>query len=110
VPDGDGFLLDVAEDKAAELMKRVGFYRLRAAVEIAAAPSLAVAAAWGGPPRLSEGAIAYADPPLPELGLRLLAPKATDAADLGCEPSSEADYQTLRIRLGVPEGGRDYAF
>ena len=50
VPDGDGFLIDVAEDKAAELMKRLGFYRLRAAVEIAAAPSLAVAAAWGGPP------------------------------------------------------------
>ena len=49
VPDGDGFLIDVAEDKAAELMKRLGFYRLRAAVEIAAAPSLAVAAAWGGP-------------------------------------------------------------
>ena len=110
VPDGDGFLIDVAEDKAAELMKRLGFYRLRAAVEIAAAPSLAVAAAWGGPPRLPEGAIAYADPRLPELGFRLLVPKATNAADLGCEPSGEVDYHALRIRLGVPEGGRDYAF
>ena len=111
VPDGDGFLIDVAEDKAAELMKRLGFYRLRAAVEIAAAPSLAVAAAWGGPPpRLPEGPIAYADPRLPELGFRLLVPKATNAADLGCEPSGEADYQALRISLGVPEGGRDYAF
>jgi folate-binding protein YgfZ len=110
VPDGDGFLIDVAEDKAAELMKRLGFYRLRAAVEIAAAPSLAVAAAWGALPRLIEGAIVYADPRLPALGFRLLVPKATNAADLGCEPSSEADYQALRIRLGVPEGGRDYAF
>src|SRR6185295_4191122 len=110
VPDGDGFLIDVAEDKAAEFMKRLGFYRLRAAVEIAAAPSLAVAAAWGGPPRLPEGAIAYADPRLPELGFRLLVPKATNAADLGCEPSGEADYHALRVRLGVPEGGRDYAF
>src|SRR6185503_11181633 len=82
----------------------------RAAVEIAAAPSLAVAAAWGGPPRLPEGAIAYADPRLPELGFRLLVPKATNAADLSCEPSSEADYQALRIGLGVPEGGRDYAY
>jgi hypothetical protein len=110
VPDGAGFLIDVAEDKAAELMKRLGFYRLRAAVEIAAAPSLGVAAAWGDPPRLPEGAIVYADPRLPELGFRLLLHKTTNAADLGCEPSGEADYQALRIRLGVPEGGRDYAF
>jgi hypothetical protein len=91
-------------------MKRLGFYRLRAAVEIAAAPSLAVAAAWGGSPRQLEDAIVYADPRLPELGFRLLVAKATNAADLGCEPSGEADYQALRIRLGVPEGGRDYAF
>ncbi|HEY8299985.1 MAG TPA: folate-binding protein YgfZ [Methyloceanibacter sp.] len=110
VPDSDGFLIDVAEDKAAELMKRLGFYRLRAAVEIAAAPSLAVAAAWGGSPRQLEDAIVYADPRLPELGFRLLVAKATNAVDLGCEPSGEADYQALRIRLGVPEGGRDYAF
>ncbi len=110
VPDGNGLLIDVAEDKAGEFMKRLGFYRLRAAVEIAAAPSLAVAAAWGGPPRQLEGAIAYADPRLPELGFRLLLPKATSVADLGCEASSEADYHAWRIRLGVPEGGRDYAF
>lgn len=110
VPAGDGLLIDVAEDKAGEFMKRLGFYRLRAAVEIAAAPSLAVAAAWGGPPRLPEGAIVYADPRLPELGFRLLLPKATSVADLGCEASSEADYHAWRIGLGVPEGGRDYAF
>ena len=110
VPDGDGFLLDVAQDKAAELLKRLGFYRLRAAVEIAAAPSLAVAAVWGGSPRPPEGAIAYADPRLPELGFRLLVPSGTSAAELGCEPAQEADYHAMRINLGVPEGGRDYAF
>jgi folate-binding protein YgfZ len=110
VPDSEGFLIDVAEDKAAELVKRLGFYRLRAAVEIAAAPSLAVAVAWGGPPRRPEGAIVYADPRLLELGFRLLVPKGTSAVDFGCEPSSEADYHALRVRLGVPEGGRDYAF
>ena len=56
------------------------------------------------------GTIVYADPRLPELGFRLLVPKGTSAADLGCEPSGEADYHALRIGLGVPEGGRDYAF
>jgi tRNA-modifying protein YgfZ len=110
VPDRAGFLLDVAQDKAAELAKRLGFYRLRAEVEIKEEPGFAAAAAWGNTPRLPEGAILYADPRLPELGFRLLVPSGTGAAELGCEPAQEADYHAMRISLGVPEGGRDYAF
>jgi len=110
VPAGDGFLLDVAQDKAAELLKRLGFYRLRAAVEMIEEPSLAVMAAWGGTPRLPESDIVFADPRLPELGFRLLVSKGTKAADAGCEPALEMDYHAVRIKLGVPEGGRDYAF
>jgi folate-binding protein YgfZ len=107
---GDGFLIDVAQEKAAELLKRLVFYRLRAQVEIAEDPSLAVAAAWGGTPRLPEGAMLYADPRLSELGVRILVPKGTQAAELGCEPAPEEDYHAFRISLGVPEGGRDYGF
>jgi folate-binding protein YgfZ len=110
LPRGDDFLLDVAGDKAAELVKRLGFYRLRADVEIAEAPSFGVAAVWGGTLRLPEGAIAYADPRLPELGFRVVLPKGTQIAELGCDEASEADYQAWRIALGVPEGGKDYAF
>jgi folate-binding protein YgfZ len=109
-PEGDGFLIDVARDKADELLKRLLFYRLRAQVEIAKEPSLAVAAAWGGTPSLPQGAIAYADPRLPELGSRLLMPSGTSAADLGCAAVAEDDYHAFRIALGVPEGGLDYAF
>jgi hypothetical protein len=107
---GDGFLIDVAEDRAGELLKRLSFYRLRAQVEIEEEPSLAVAAAWGGTPHLPEGAIVYADPRLPELGFRLLVAQGTNAPDLGCEPARQEDYDAFRIGLGVPEGGRDYAF
>jgi folate-binding protein YgfZ len=110
VPEGDGFLVDVAQDKADELMQRLTFYRLRAQVEIAAEPSLAVAAAWGGTPRLAEGGILYADPRLAELGFRMLVPKSTAATDFGCTAAAEEDYAAHRILLGVPEGGRDYAF
>lgn len=110
IPAGDGFLIDVAQDKAGELAKRLGFYRLRAEVEIKEELLLAVAAAWGGTPRLPEGAILCADPRLPELGFRLIVTKRTSAADLGCEPAPEDDYHAFRIKLGVPEGGRDYAF
>ena len=108
VPDGNGFLIDVARDKAEELLKRLGFYRLRAQVEIAAEPSLEVAAAWDEAPRPPADAIIYADPRLAGLGFRLIFPKGTEGADLGCETSSEGDYHALRIKLGVPEGGRDY--
>jgi folate-binding Fe-S cluster repair protein YgfZ len=110
VPDGDSLLIDVARHKAEELLKRLGFYRLRAQVEIALEPWLAVAAVWGDVPEAPEGAVVYADPRLAALGYRLLVPADTDAADLGCEPASEDDYHALRIELGVPEGGRDYAF
>jgi folate-binding protein YgfZ len=110
VPGGDGFLLDVARDKADELVKRLGFYRLRAQVEIEAEPAFAVAAAWGGTPRPPEGAIVYADPRLPELGHRLILPKAAALAEVGCAAAPESGYHALRIALGVPEGGRDYAF
>jgi folate-binding protein YgfZ len=110
VEHGDEFLLDVAQDKAAELMQRLNFYRLRAQVEIAEEPVLAVAAVWGGSPRPVEGAIIFTDPRLAELGFRMLLPKGTDLATLGCEAQPEADYHLFRIGLGVPEGGRDYAF
>jgi folate-binding protein YgfZ len=110
VADGDGLLIDIARDKAGELLQRLNFYRLRAQVEIAEEPGLAVAAAWGGSPALPEGAIAYSDPRLAQLGVRLLLPKGTDLAGLGCEAEPEADYHAFRISQGVPEGGRDYVF
>lgn len=110
VADGEDLLLDIARDKAAELAKRLGFYKLRAAVEIAEEPALSVAVVWGGTPRLPDGAIVYADPRLAELGVRAILPAGTGAADLGCEAVSAEDYHAHRIGLGVPEGGRDYVF
>ncbi len=110
VPEGDGFLIDVARDKAGELLNRLLFYRLRAQVEVEPEPFLTVAAAWGGAPERPQGAVVYADPRLPELGSRLLLPKDNALADLGCETAGENDYHALRIKLGVPEGGRDFGF
>jgi folate-binding protein YgfZ len=40
----------------------------------------------------------------------LILPKAAALADIGCAVAPESDYHALRIALGVPEGGRDYAF
>lgn len=110
VADADGFLVDVARDKASELAQRLAFYRLRAAVEIGDDPSREVAACWGAAPAQPDGAIVCAEPRLPALGYRAFLAVGTNPAELGCEAASEQDYHAFRIGLGVPEGGRDYAF
>ena len=99
----DGFRFDVQVDRAADLAKRLSLYRLRAQVAIAADPTVAVAAAWDGPaPAAAE---AVADSRHADLGARLYAAEGAFSAD-----AAEADYHAHRIALGIPEGGRDYAF
>lgn len=106
----DDFLIDVAKDRMAELIKRLGFYRLRSQVEMAEEPGLKVAAVWGGSPRLPEGAISYVDPRLAALGSRVLLPASENVSELNCDGATEADYHAMRIKLGVPQGGIDYSF
>jgi tRNA-modifying protein YgfZ len=111
----DGFLLETAREKAAELAKRLTMYRLRAKVEIAdASGARRVLAAWGGaiPQGLEQtaGTIVFADPRLPELGWRVIADAAHGSGIAGATEVGAEAYHAHRIALGVPEGGKDYAF
>jgi folate-binding protein YgfZ len=110
LPADDGFLLELPKAKAADLIQRLTVYKLRTEVAFAEDPSLKIAASWRTPPSLPEGAIAFADPRLPELGLRMLLPVKANIGNLGCALATEDEYHARRIALGVPEGGRDYAF
>jgi folate-binding protein YgfZ len=112
LPDGDGYLLEVAAAQSEGLRQRLGFYRLRAEVQIEAEPALKVAASWGDakPSKLPFGAHLFADPRLASLGFRLLLPADAKLTELGCAVVSERDSHAHRVALGVPEGGRDYAF
>ena len=110
LPVSDGFLLELPRTKLADLIQRLTIYKLRTQVAFAEEPSLGVAASWGSTPLLPEGAIAFADPRMPELGLRILLPANADISALGCALASEDEYHARRIALGVPEGGRDYIF
>ena len=99
----DGFRFDVQADRAADLVKRLSLYRLRAQVTIAADPTVAVAAVWDGAgPAAAE---AVADSRHVDLGARLYAEAGAFSAD-----AAASDYHAHRIALGIPEGGRDYAF
>jgi hypothetical protein len=117
VRTADGFLLDTARDRAGDLAKRLSMYKLRAAVEIRdVSAEFAVGVLWGvGSVSLgaAAGSIAFADPRLPALGLRILADAklaGSAFAAAGATDAPAAAYHAHRIGLGVPEGGRDFAF
>jgi tRNA-modifying protein YgfZ len=110
-----GFLLETAADKCADLAKRLTMYKLRARATILdRSAEYRVLALWGTGPRVvgEAGAATYfPDPRLDALGLRGLAERAPDAASAnGALDASPEDYHAHRIALGVPEGGKDYAF
>ncbi len=113
----DGFVLDVADDKAADLAKRLTMYKLRAAAAIAVMSDDYLVLALWGPHACSSGptqsTIAFRDPRHAALGIRILA-EAKFAADIasatnGSDASAD-EYHAHRISLGVPEGGKDFDF
>jgi tRNA-modifying protein YgfZ len=115
VRTGDGFLLEVARDKAADLAKRLNLYKLRAKVDVRdVSDDYGVLALWGPTSRSfgeMAGIVAFPDPRLQTLGLRILAEVrlvADFATATGGLVASPDDYHAHRIALGVPEGGKDY--
>jgi folate-binding protein YgfZ len=98
----EGFQLDAAAERAPDLAKRLGLYRLRAKVTIALDPTLGVAAAWDGAETAAD-VTRLRDGRLAALGERLIFRLGAFSAD-----ATEADYHAHRIALGIPEGGRDF--
>jgi tRNA-modifying protein YgfZ len=101
------YLIDCTATQAADLAKRLGFYKLRAKVAIAnQGAERAVVAFWGTEPASAEGLV-YADPRDPRLGWRAILPRAA-VAIFGSEHLGE--YDGLRIAVGAPKGGLDFAY
>jgi folate-binding protein YgfZ len=107
-----GFLLEAARDKSAELAQRLNMYKLRADAKIEdVSADYTVAVFWDGASVSSE-ASAFPDPRLAALGSRALVSMGADWVLGGrrAVAASADDYHAHRIGLGVPEGGKDYAF
>ncbi len=120
---GDRLILDGEQGRADELISRMTRFKLRARVELAVADDLAVLAVFGrgaaaalglpedpGAACPLAGGVAFVDPRSAELGCRLIMPAAGSAAvaaDLAIEETTFEPYDTLRIRLGIPDGRRD---
>ncbi|WP_037311894.1 YgfZ/GcvT domain-containing protein [Ruegeria halocynthiae] len=89
--DGDAVLLDVTEDMADGLVKRLGMYKLRADVSIENS-DLNLQRGTGTAP---DGALP--DPRHPDMGWR--------AYSSGAEADDGTDWDTIRVRHCIPETG-----
>ncbi|MCB1378877.1 MAG: folate-binding protein YgfZ [Alphaproteobacteria bacterium] len=93
VPADDGFLIDCAASRMAELLKRLNLYKLRAKVSFTSRDDLAVAVS----PIAVEGG--YPDPRLPDIGWRCYTAAGSRAVS--------ADYDAARIALGLADSDAD---
>ena len=112
--DGADYLLDTPKATAADLVKRLTFYRLRAKVEIADISSThLVVAAWGDEIPSSAQQLGSPDPRLAALGSRFYGDEVEITAVLqsaGFEAATPADYRAHRVVLGVPESLSDFDY
>jgi len=117
---GEAIWLDGEAARLADLKRRLSMFRLRAKVTLDERPDLAVAAVFDGaalhlPPEpgaaraFGEGT-AFVDPRLATLGARVIAPREQIRGALleaGAVEAEFAEYDRLRLGLGVPDGSRD---
>ncbi len=114
--EGGDFFLDCPRALALTLVGRLNMYKLRAKVIVEdLSDILGVVAVWGAKAGRADGeyGLTYADPRLPELGMRIMAPphRAGEAAAAFAAQLAEAeDYERHRITLCVPRGGIDFIY
>ena len=90
--DGEDVLVDCERGAAGDLARRLTMYRLRRAIAIEREPALCVH--WAAD-RVDAAPDVAADPRLPALGWRWLAPD---------DGAADAAWRAHRLRLGVTEG------
>lgn len=126
VQQGKRLLLETEAARLQALTQRLTMYKFRANVEVQdvsadmvviALPGAAGLAAWDLPDQPGaavplDGGVIFVDPRLSALGARALLPAGSARKMLeakGLKPANLADYDALRLRLGVPDGSQDLA-
>jgi len=121
---GEAILLEGERARLPDLQRRLSLFKLRAKVTLAevsdrfsisvafgeaAGAKLGVPADLGATAPFGDG-IAFIDPRLTELGARVILPRANGTRPLeaaGLARAEPADYDRLRLSLGVADGSRD---
>mgnify|MGYP003342170508 FL=1 len=105
------FLLETERDRAPALAKKLALYKLRSKVTIEDRSGTMDVAVIFGPGAESRNsvpsALSFIDPRLPALGVRVLLPAGQATKLLGLPEAPLAEYEALRLSLGVPDGSRD---
>ncbi|MBL8568976.1 MAG: folate-binding protein YgfZ [Phreatobacter sp.] len=102
---GGGLMIDAPRALVPDLARKLTFYRLRAKVGIEdQSDQLGVTALWDAESAPETAGIVARDPRHPALGWRLIS-----ALPATADPH-QAAWQAHRVRLGIPEGGRDFAY
>ncbi|MBM3533958.1 MAG: folate-binding protein YgfZ [Alphaproteobacteria bacterium] len=120
---GEMLALDCERSRADDLKKRLSLYKLRSKVMLAnVSDEYRVFAAFGptviekldlkepGQAKEYAGGIAYLDPRLRDMGVRVLLHGGLGEDPLialGCVRATLDDYHGLRIAKGLPDGSRD---
>jgi folate-binding protein YgfZ len=115
---GDRLLIDCEAARRSDLLHRLSLYKLRAKATLAEENRFVVGLRFGdgalgalglpaepGHARIGAESLLFVDPRLAALGARAILP--VDLAP--CESGTAADYERLRLSLGVPDGSRDLA-
>jgi len=113
--DGNGMLLlETDRERAPGLARKLGLYKLRSKVTVedrSATMEVAVVFGSGAEAVLPlEDGVAFVDPRLPGLGVRVLVPAgraSTLLAARGIATAPLEAYDALRLKFGVPDGSRD---
>jgi len=120
-------LLDCEAARRQDLIKKLSMYKLRAKVEITdETEKFSVAAVFGngaldavglsggegteGATNAFAGGVVFTEPRIAAMGGRAILPADTAAETLGragMKPAARADYDALRLTLGLPDGSRD---
>src|SRR5882757_8409251 len=116
VADGgdDTLMLETERAHAPALARKLGLYKLRSKVTVEDRGATMEVAVVFGPDAAKilpvEGATAFADSRLADLGVRMLAPVGQATALLAARGFAAAPleaYDALRLERGVPDGSRD---
>ncbi|OAN51372.1 YgfZ/GcvT domain-containing protein [Magnetospirillum moscoviense] len=114
--EGDRFLIDVEADRAEAFKKKLSMYKLRSKVTVELDGGLSVFAAFGdgalaalglAPTAGAAKGATYVDPRLADAGARIVAADPSALVAAGLSEAAFAAWDQARIRLGLPDGGRD---
>lgn len=110
VRSNDRFFFDCPKALVGELIKKLMIYRLRANITLEdRSGDCDIIAGWDEQrPDGDHGIALYDDPRLTDLGWRMIT--THDQSDNAAVTNKQEDYHAHRVKLGVPEGGKDFMY